>query len=90
MVSKLIKYGCDFCTRIYKNKSSAISHEKKCVYNPINRKCGSCNHLWIDIKGLRCGELGKRLFSKSTPTEMLKINEINYPDKCEKWEEVQQ
>jgi len=37
-------YACSYCEKIYKNKSSAASHEKKCFANPARKACRTCKH----------------------------------------------
>lgn len=41
-------YACEFCSKVYKNKSSAIRHEKKCYANPANKACRTCAHALND------------------------------------------
>lgn len=38
-------YGCEHgCGKIYRSRSSAVSHEKRCWWNPARRACASCGH----------------------------------------------
>lgn len=40
-------YQCEHCMkRIYKHKSSATSHEKKCYWNPETKSCMSCDRFF--------------------------------------------
>jgi hypothetical protein len=44
MPKEITAYTCSFCDKVYKLKSSAARHEKKCFANPANRACRSCSH----------------------------------------------
>ncbi len=35
-------YKCEYCDKVYINKPSAASHEKKCFWNPEKRACATC------------------------------------------------
>lgn len=35
-------WKCDFCVETHEIKENILSHEKKCVFNPIRKTCYSC------------------------------------------------
>lgn len=35
-------WKCDFCSKTTVNESSMVSHERDCLFNPINKSCNSC------------------------------------------------
>ena len=37
-----IMYKCEHCMKVYKHKSSAKSHEKKCYWNTETKSCMTC------------------------------------------------
>ena len=43
-MKEIIMYGCSFCSKVNKLKQTIRRHEKKCHYNPKNRKCNTCKH----------------------------------------------
>lgn len=44
-MKEIVVYQCEFCEKkIYKTKSSAIRHEKRCYANPVNKACRTCKH----------------------------------------------
>lgn len=49
-MKKITAYACSYCGKIYKNKSSAASHEKKCFANPARRACRTCKHAIKDTE----------------------------------------
>jgi hypothetical protein len=38
-------YKCEFCGSLYETEHAASVHEKDCLYNKDNKKCGTCRHL---------------------------------------------
>ena len=45
-MKEVTMYECEYCKKkVYRNKSSARRHEKKCFANPINKACRSCSNL---------------------------------------------
>ena len=43
MPKELTMYECEYCKKKrYKNKSSAVRHEKKCFRNPETKSCATC------------------------------------------------
>ncbi len=49
-MKEVTAYACSYCEKIYKNKSSAVSHEKKCFANPARRACRTCKHAIKDTE----------------------------------------
>ena len=45
---KAIRYICDHCNKGFWNKAKAIKHERDCYYDPSNKCCGTCKHLYYD------------------------------------------
>jgi phage FluMu protein Com len=39
-------YKCDFCHHFNQDAEKVIMHEIKCSFNPINKKCWSCKHVF--------------------------------------------
>jgi len=39
-------FKCDFCTHFSQDAEEMRIHEKKCSFNPINKKCFTCIHQW--------------------------------------------
>lgn len=37
-------YMCEFCGKVYKTRSGAWKHEKRCFSNPSRRACQTCRH----------------------------------------------
>lgn len=35
-------FKCSYCDKLYINKNSCRSHEKRCYHNPITKSCVSC------------------------------------------------
>lgn len=35
-------YKCDYCGKVYENKSTCRSHEYRCYFNPRTKSCASC------------------------------------------------
>ena len=45
MPSEIKAYECEHgCGKFYRSKSSAVSHEKRCWWNPARRACASCGN----------------------------------------------
>lgn len=46
MVRQVKAYGCEYkCgQKVVLSKSSMISHESRCFYNPKNKACASCKY----------------------------------------------
>ncbi len=62
MPLKTTGYVCDYCGKIYRHKSSASSHEKRCFWNPENRACASCGNQDTDHR--YCAATGADLSTK--------------------------
>lgn len=41
-MKKIQAFRCEYCTKIYENRGSASSHERKCFFNPSTHSCASC------------------------------------------------
>lgn len=42
-------YECEHCKKkVYRNKSSAIRHEKTCFANPVTKACRTCDNYVVD------------------------------------------
>ncbi len=39
-------FMCDFCIHFTQDAEEMRMHEKKCSFNPINKKCFTCKHTW--------------------------------------------
>ena len=45
MASKVIRYQCNFCSKIYASKSYCEKHhEPVCFRNPLRKSCGTCKN----------------------------------------------
>lgn len=44
-MKKIEAYKCNFCKKVYENRSSCKSHEYKCYYNPKTQSCAGCAFL---------------------------------------------
>ncbi len=47
-MNEITAYTCSYCGRVYKIKSSAVRHEKRCFANPEQKACRTCKHV---VKG---------------------------------------
>lgn len=92
-------FACEFCDRIYRHKSSAVAHEKKCYGNPELRACRSCGYSEksIDDNGMEgdyyrewkfwwCNFLDKELVTPEKPAEAMDIErETHLRVGCSHW-----
>ena len=46
---EVIRYECEYCNKkVYKSKSAAKFHEKKCFANPTTKACQTCKYYCTD------------------------------------------
>lgn len=89
-MKEVIRYQCDYCEKIYKHKSSARRHEKKCFANPTTRACRTCEHLKVEFETVYVPPKGNESYGDADydiDYFVCDIKEIaiNYPGKRPKW-----
>ena len=67
MPYQIMRWKCDYCEKHYAHKGSAVKHEKKCFYNPVNRSCATCaNAFLFDVaKDSYCTVTKESIFKKA-------------------------
>lgn len=81
---KAMRYLCDHCNKGFWDKSTAIKHENNCHYDPLNKCCGTCKHLFYD--GINAERAVCEVFNKNL--ELLCMSDdfkMEYQFKCDKW-----
>ncbi len=43
-----IVWKCDFCFHSNEDKNKTHEHEVKCSFNPVNKECWTCKHVFQD------------------------------------------
>jgi len=47
-------WKCDFCNETGVEENNIITHESKCSYNPLSKKCGTCGFFKSDYGNWDC------------------------------------
>jgi hypothetical protein len=55
-------YRCEYCTINDGSKVFVADHEAACMYNPHNKKCGTCEH-----RGVVGCNVGLKLYQEQFP-----------------------
>ena len=50
-MKKIDAYRCDHCKRVTTTQRAMKTHEERCIHNPAQRTCCTCEH---DVKGQGC------------------------------------
>ena len=80
-MEKVTRYKCDYCNKVFANKSYCKQHECNCFHNPQNKACITCdygNAYGSCYSGGRCKKTGKALYQRFSPI-------IKH---CPDWEEI--
>ncbi|MFA5416905.1 MAG: hypothetical protein WC341_00465 [Bacteroidales bacterium] len=83
MPTEVTRFKCIFCKRLFAKKQNAIWHEEnRCLHNPIQRACITCDH----FHGSYPKEDGRE--HHSDESIVICTNKlIPYEKDCERWDE---
>jgi hypothetical protein len=85
-LKEITAFVCSYCDKLYRRKSSAIRHEKKCYANPLTKACRTCANAVEDSETVYvkpCGdqEYGDADYDVSYLYCSAKDKVISHPDK---------